>query len=87
MSELHMPDSPNGGYRRLAKTERIVSIADDGELFIVRPDDVHERIVRCKDCRNLYSRTPPDEGFACIGDGASVPLDGFCAWGVARDGA
>lgn len=80
MSAFYMPDSPNGGYRLLAKTERIVSIADDGELFIVRPDDVHERIVRCKDCRHVWIR---GDRLFCERDGGFVevtPTD-FCSRG------
>lgn len=94
MGEMYMPDSPNGGYRPLPKREFIVELADDGDrsLFIVRPEDVREAIVRCKDCKNTYQRidlaTGEETGhYGCINDGQPVCSDSFCAWGVARDGA
>lgn len=84
-----MPDSPNGGYRPLPKREFIVELADDGDssLFIVRPEDVREEIVRCKDCIGLVETW---DGWECerfSGEYHRAEPDCFCAWGEARDGA
>lgn len=93
MSEMYMPDSPNGGYRPLPKREFIVSLAEDGEssLYIVRPDDVGEAIIRCKDCKRMVPIWDPvrqkKTGHGCSIGGQPVRPDSFCAWGVAKDGA
>ena len=88
MGEMYMPDSPNGGYRPLPKREFIVSLAEDGEssLYIVRPDDVGEAIIRCKDCIGLAETW---DGWECerfSGEYHRAEPDGYCAWGVAKDG-
>lgn len=97
MGEMYMPDSPNGGYRPLPKRECIVETADDGDrsLFIVRPEDVREAIVRCKDCKHMHTvrswlgmdvdecwlHADPESG--ALGKERTEP-NGFCKWGERR---
>ena len=93
MSEMYMPDSPNGGYRPLPKREFIVELAEDGDrsLSIVRPDDVREAIIRCKDCKHYIDHAwviLTDVEHICTfwngGNGVKVEPEGFCKWGERR---
>ena len=55
-----------------------------GEIH--RPQDIRERVVRCRDC--VHWRRPTDrEGSRCTGAMAFVEPtpDGFCAWGKPRE--
>lgn len=87
-------------YMPLHKREFVVELADDGcsNMFVVRKDDVNESIVRCKDCKHMHTvrswlgmdvdecwlHADPESG--ALGKERTEP-NGFCAWGVAKDGA
>lgn len=87
-----MPDRSR--YMPLHKREFVVKLADDGcsSMFVVRPDDVRETLVRCKDCKHYIDHAwviLTDVEHICMfwsgGNGVKVEPDGFCKWGVAKD--
>lgn len=79
------------GYAPLSKAEFIVSLAEDGEssLFIVRPEDVREAIVRCGECVHWREVRMADGTVThrCSGVMAYVTPDedGYCKWGRRAD--
>lgn len=59
---------------------------------VCRPQDIRERIVRCRDCVHAYEDGTLCAHFSIPNDNdmsimpSNVEPDGFCSWGEPRDG-
>lgn len=55
---------------------------------VCRPQDIRERIVRCRDCKHAimsYQDGYPRCAGPMVAEATLVYPDGFCAWGEERD--
>lgn len=55
----------------------------DGEEFKLRHE---ETLVRCRNCEHCYSYSTGGYFCATVKQFESTTPDGFCAWGVRKDG-
>lgn len=66
------------------KEELIRALNYDRDQYEKGYRDAMAELVRCKDCKHWYPDA--DCGMACEFTNMSQPEDGYCNWGVRKDG-